>query len=184
MNLSTRAVRELEHGSSVEIGLDFLDGDRALCTPETVPSILPEKLKGVVLGGISGLQSDMDVSGMEEAGKKETWKEDTETKEVGANETRITETRMKETGMEEILKRLTDFRIPVTGALSMSEAQTASGGIRTDEVCARSLESKKVPGLYLTGELLDVAGTCGGWNLQFAWSTGILAGRAASAAVE
>lgn len=59
-------------------------------------------------------------------------------------------------------------------------AQVCAGGIRTTEVCPDTMESRNLKGLYLTGELLDVDGICGGYNLQFAWATGYLAGCAAA----
>lgn len=58
-------------------------------------------------------------------------------------------------------------------------AQVCAGGVRTDEVDLRTMESKKAKGLYLAGELLDVDGICGGYNLQWAWATGCIAGKAA-----
>jgi len=57
-----------------------------------------------------------------------------------------------------------------------SEAVVAAGGIDTDEVNPATLESKRVKSLYLCGELLDIDGDSGGFNLQFAWSTGAVAG--------
>lgn len=59
-------------------------------------------------------------------------------------------------------------------------AQVCAGGIRTEEVNPLTLESRYVNGLYLVGELLDVDGICGGYNLQWAWATGYLAGRDAA----
>ena len=59
-------------------------------------------------------------------------------------------------------------------------AQVTAGGVTLSGVHAKTMESKLQKGLYLTGELLDVDGTCGGYNLQFAFATGILAGRAAA----
>ena len=56
------------------------------------------------------------------------------------------------------------------------EAQVCSGGVDTWEVQAPSMESKLVPGLYFAGEILDIDGACGGYNLQWAWSSGFLAG--------
>ena len=50
----------------------------------------------------------------------------------------------------------------------------------TDEVEPATLASRLIPGLYITGETLDVDGRCGGFNLHFAWATGLLAGRAAA----
>lgn len=72
------------------------------------------------------------------------------------------------------------FPILVKGAYSLQQAQVVSGGVNTEEIHPRTLESRKVPGLYLTGEVVDIDGDCGGYNLQWAWSTGIIAGRAAA----
>lgn len=59
-------------------------------------------------------------------------------------------------------------------------AQVCAGGVKTTEISSRTMESKYVKGLYLAGELLDVDGICGGYNLQWAWATGCIAGKAAS----
>lgn len=67
----------------------------------------------------------------------------------------------------------------ITGSRGFSNAQVTAGGVLLSELEERTLESKKAPGLYLAGELLDVDGICGGYNLQWAWSTGYLAGTAA-----
>ncbi len=56
------------------------------------------------------------------------------------------------------------------------EAQVTAGGINNSEVNSNTLESKICPGLFFAGELLDVDGPCGGWNLQWAWSSGYVAG--------
>ena len=55
-------------------------------------------------------------------------------------------------------------------------AQTTSGGVSLDEINLETLESNKVSGLYFCGEILDVDGSCGGYNLSFAWITGLIAG--------
>jgi predicted Rossmann fold flavoprotein len=70
----------------------------------------------------------------------------------------------------------------VTGSQSWHDAQVAAGGVVVDEVEATTLESKRQPGLYLCGEVLDVDGDCGGFNLQWAWSSGWAAGRHAAGA--
>ncbi|MDD6073850.1 MAG: NAD(P)/FAD-dependent oxidoreductase, partial [Clostridium sp.] len=62
------------------------------------------------------------------------------------------------------------------GSNSFEQAQICCGGVDVREVDPFSLESKKWKGLYLIGELLDVDGICGGYNLQWAWSTGAIAG--------
>ncbi len=68
------------------------------------------------------------------------------------------------------------FRLPVTGVSGFETAQVTAGGLRTGEFDARTLESRIVPGLYACGELLDVDGDCGGFNLHWAWASGLRAG--------
>lgn len=75
---------------------------------------------------------------------------------------------------------LKDWRIPVTGTRGWEDAQVTAGGIPVTEVHGDTMESRKMPGLYLAGELLDLDGKCGGYNLQWAWTSGILAGRNAA----
>jgi predicted Rossmann fold flavoprotein len=75
------------------------------------------------------------------------------------------------------LKRL---RLPVTGTLGFGRAEVTAGGVALDEVDSRTMRSKRVPGLLIAGELLDLDGPIGGYNFQAAWSTGWLAGRSAS----
>lgn len=69
-----------------------------------------------------------------------------------------------------------DFRMKITDTNGLENAQTSTGGIPLAEVSLETMESKKVKGLYFAGELLDVDGTCGGYNLQWAWSSGYVAG--------
>ena len=69
-----------------------------------------------------------------------------------------------------------DFRVTLTEPLGMDAAQGTAGGIVTNEFDPTTMESKLVPGLYACGEVLDVDGDCGGYNLQWAWSSGRLAG--------
>ena len=68
------------------------------------------------------------------------------------------------------------FEVPLSEALGMDSAQVTAGGILTSEFDPETLESRLVPGLYACGEVLDVDGDCGGYNLQWAWSSGRLAG--------
>lgn len=72
------------------------------------------------------------------------------------------------------------FSVIIIGNNGFEQAQVTAGGVNTKEINSKTMESKKVKGLYLTGELLDVDGICGGYNLQWAWSTGVIAGKAAS----
>lgn len=70
--------------------------------------------------------------------------------------------------------------LPVERDRGWNHAEVTAGGVLLEEVDYRTMESKLVPGLYLVGEILDCDGRIGGFNFQWAWSTGYLAGRAAS----
>lgn len=76
-----------------------------------------------------------------------------------------------------ILQKMRDYRIPVKQLKGMDNAQVTRGGIRTEYFSDLTLESRKDPGLYAGGEMLDVDGDCGGFNLMFAFACGILAGK-------
>ena len=75
-----------------------------------------------------------------------------------------------------IVQEIKDFRLTLTGLRDYKEAIITQGGISVKEVNPSTMESRLLPGLYLAGELLDVDGVTGGFNLQIAWSTGYLAG--------
>ena len=68
------------------------------------------------------------------------------------------------------------FRLDITGNTGLEHAQVTAGGLRTDAFEPATLESRRCPGLYAAGEVLDIDGDCGGFNLQWAWSSGHLAG--------
>ena len=78
--------------------------------------------------------------------------------------------------LEAVCDTVKCFDIPLTEPMGMDSAQVTAGGILTKDFDAATMESKIVPGLYACGEVLDVDGDCGGYNLQWAWSSGRLAG--------
>ncbi len=80
----------------------------------------------------------------------------------------------------EMARILKDFRLQVTGLKGWKEAQVTAGGVAISEVALVRMESKLVPGLFITGEVLDIACGCGGYNLGLAWLTGSRAGWAAA----
>ena len=86
---------------------------------------------------------------------------------------------LKNQQLERLVHLIKFFELPVTSTNSFEQAQVCCGGVDTRDVRPETMESKLVKGLYLAGELLDVDGICGGYNLQWAWSTGITAGRCA-----
>ena len=81
-----------------------------------------------------------------------------------------------------IARTMKNFRFPVLGTLSWPQAQVTAGGVPTGET-DEYFQSKSCKGLYLCGELLDVDGDCGGFNLHWAWATGLAAGEAAAKSV-
>jgi len=78
-----------------------------------------------------------------------------------------------------LIQRVCARPLPVGGTLGYEKAEVTAGGVALDEVDASTLESRKACGVYLCGEILDVDGRIGGFNFQWAWSSGTVAGRAA-----
>ena len=76
------------------------------------------------------------------------------------------------------------YALPLTGTLGFEDAQVTAGGASTAQFDRSTMESLLVPGLYACGEVLDIDGDCGGFNLQWAWSSGRLAGLAAGGLLE
>lgn len=89
----------------------------------------------------------------------------------GAKLTALTEEQIRQ-----LLEVMAEAKFKVTGAGSFRNSQVSVGGVPVGEVDPVSMESKLIPGLYLVGETLDVAGPCGGFNLHFAFGSGYLAG--------
>ena len=85
--------------------------------------------------------------------------------------------------LERLAGVMKDWSFPVSGAKGWEQAQVTLGGLRLEQFAPDRLESLLCPGFYAAGEALDVDGPCGGYNLQWAWSSGRLAGRAAAAAL-
>lgn len=83
---------------------------------------------------------------------------------------------LTEKQLSELARLIKQFETEITETNPFANAQVCCGGVDVREVDPRTMESKKRKGLYLAGELLDVDGICGGYNLQWAWSTGALAG--------
>jgi len=76
----------------------------------------------------------------------------------------------------EVIRCLKAFQIELTEPLGMDSAQVTAGGVKTADFDPHTMESRLVPGLYACGEVLDIDGDCGGYNLQWAWSSGRCAG--------
>ena len=83
---------------------------------------------------------------------------------------------LSEGELREVCRTVKAFDISLTEPMGMDSAQVTAGGIVTKEFDSKTMESRLVPGLYACGEVLDIDGDCGGYNLQWAWSSGRLAG--------
>ena len=77
---------------------------------------------------------------------------------------------------ESLVRIIKHFKVTVINSKGITSAQVCRGGVRLDEVDTATMESKLCHGLYFCGEILDVDGCCGGYNLQWAWSSGWIAG--------
>lgn len=85
---------------------------------------------------------------------------------------------------EDIISAIKKFPLTVTGTMPFSQAQVCAGGVATEEVNSRTLESLLCPGIFFAGELLDIDGACGGYNLQWAWASGAVSGTYAAKSYE
>ena len=79
---------------------------------------------------------------------------------------------------EKLINYCTNFKVEVIGTNTFEDAQVCSGGVKLSEINLDAMESKIIKNLYVTGEILDITGDCGGYNLGIAWRTGIIAGNA------
>ena len=84
--------------------------------------------------------------------------------------------RISQKQTETLCRQIQTFPVRLKKVRDFSAAQVCTGGIHTEEIHTDTLESRIVPGIYFVGELLDVDGICGGYNLQWAWSSGHVAG--------
>ena len=91
--------------------------------------------------------------------------------------------RLKKAERQALLRALLEHEVPIVGDRGFVHAEATAGGIPLDQVRLETMESRRCPGLHLCGEILDVDGRIGGFNFQWAWASGAVAGRAAAAAL-
>ena len=85
--------------------------------------------------------------------------------------------------VDTLAHNLKDWRMDIAGFVGFERCVITAGGVRTSEIVAKTLESKKQPGLYFAGEVLDIDADTGGYNLQLAFCTGYLAGESSAKAL-
>ncbi|MFN7038978.1 MAG: NAD(P)/FAD-dependent oxidoreductase [Alphaproteobacteria bacterium] len=86
----------------------------------------------------------------------------------------------KNSELEEIAEYIHSFKIQLSGTEGYNKAEVTLGGVDTDELFPNTMESKKIPGLYFIGEIVDVTGWLGGYNFQWAWSSAFIAAQSIS----
>ena len=84
---------------------------------------------------------------------------------------------LSEIELNKLIETLTNFKIKITSTNTLEHAQVCSGGVPLEEINNETLESLKVKNLYFVGEIIDIDGDCGGYNLGWAWMSGIVAGK-------
>ncbi len=183
--LSGRAGQALLKGSHVTVSIDFLpqmdkkklwellfdrrESFAALPAERLLLGILHDKLALALLREAGILPEQKPGKGK---------KPDKKQKSIVYSGKKIGE--LSDAALRRLAKLLKAYSAEIVGSQPFETAQCVSGGVDTREVFPESCECRKIPGLYLAGELLDVDGSCGGYNLQFAWSSAYLAGRAAA----
>ncbi|NLK52577.1 MAG: NAD(P)/FAD-dependent oxidoreductase [Syntrophomonadaceae bacterium] len=100
--------------------------------------------------------------------------------EAGINDVKRPVANLSAKEQERIVDILSDWRFRIRGTKSWSSAQVTAGGVDTKEINQNTMESKLVKGLFFAGEIIDIDGHCGGFNLQWAWSSGFIAGQNAA----
>lgn len=165
--LSGRASRALENGSQVMVKLHFLPEFDGMNGPSYVADFLAARFQDTdktCEEALIGLfHKKLSAFFLRRAG-------------IRAQSPAVQISKDK---LHNLVCAVTECRIRIDSANSYEHAQTCTGGIDTDELDG-NLQLKKVPGMYAAGEIIDIDGVCGGYNLQWAWSTGQIAGACAA----
>ncbi len=161
MELARPVGRHIKKGKECYLFIDFL------------PEISTEKLKNYL---INILKSNRSIS-------SESLLTGIIPKAIGISVIKkagLSAEKIKSADITEISKKLAEiiknYSLKITGTKSFNDSQVTSGGISTDEIDCKTMQSRLIKGLYFSGEIIDVDGGCGGFNLQWAFASGLLAG--------
>lgn len=163
-NLSGRVSTGLEKNKKEEVKINFLNGlnikneDEFIKWMEKRDRVLEDRNILEELEGILNYKLAKVLLKLSNINEIEKWKN------------------LSDISKKNLAKNMTGFILNITGTNSFDKAQVCTGGVPIEEVDVNTMESKKQKGLFITGELLDVDGDCGGYNLEWAWITGIIAG--------
>ncbi|MBO5197322.1 MAG: aminoacetone oxidase family FAD-binding enzyme [Lachnospiraceae bacterium] len=165
MQMSRFAAKELQAGRKVRLTLNFLsDMTKEVCEKEITKRFSGRNRSATAIQALTGLVNE-----------KLLWYV---LKECGIKE----EAPVQKVPRESVIRLaglLQAYPLTINGTNSFENAQVCAGGVKTSQV-TEQMESKLCGGLYLAGELLDIDGTCGGYNLQWAWTSGWIAGSSAA----
>ncbi len=164
-NLSGRASKGLEENKKESVEINFLDGlnikneKQFINWMESRDRILNdrnilEELEGII--DYKLVKILLDLSGVNPIYK---WN------------------KLDEKQKNRLAQNIVKFTINITGTNSYENAQVCTGGVKLSEIDTKTMQSKKINGLFITGETIDVDGDCGGYNLEWAWITGMIAGK-------
>ncbi|SHO50187.1 BaiN/RdsA family NAD(P)/FAD-dependent oxidoreductase [Anaerocolumna xylanovorans] len=161
MQVSRYAAKALSEGREAVLILDFF------------PSLSKEEIKEILRSRLKRNQKEsIEQAFIGLLNKKLAY---TALKESGILVS-LTLSQLKEEQLNQLALRLKEWKIPVSEPNSFEQAQVTAGGVDTLFINPATMESKLVKGLFFAGEVVDVDGTCGGYNLQWAWSSGFVAG--------
>lgn len=160
MQLARACGEAMKAGKKCEVRINFLPDDDAFGILCDRLDVIPKRAMEDFLNGIVSKRIGMAL-----------------VKLAGIEMTRAAETlRTKE--LCALAALMNGWTIPVTGVQGFDQAQVTAGGVRMNDFDWNTMQSKRVPGLYAAGEVLDVDGDCGGFNLQWAWASALIAARA------
>lgn len=163
-NLSGRVARGLEENKKETVKINFLDGLKIKSQSEFIEWMNKrnEKVQNrtifELLEGVLNYKLVDVLLKMSKIDNQERWEE------------------LEDKKIQTLANNIISLNLNITGTNSFDKAQVCSGGVLLSEINVNTMESKKIEGLYITGEILDVDGDCGGYNLEWAWITGMLAG--------
>ncbi len=163
--LSHQAAESLLAGKKTEIRLNFL----------------PELSKKQALSFLDARRVRLEHKSMEEWGiglfPRKLWEQ---IRKNAAIEAGRLAGELTQEEVSRLYQTITVFRVQIDGFFGFERAQATAGGVSLQEVQADTLESRRMPGLYFAGEILNVDGLCGGYNLHWAFASGMAAGEAAA----
>lgn len=157
-NISGKAVKALNENKKVEVKINFLPEDDISKLLDTRSSKLPNHTIEELLESILPYQLIFTLLKISDIKRDDSWD------------------KLSSDKKNTLINNISNLTLEITDTLDFDRSQVSTGGVSLTEINPNTLESLNVPGMYLVGEVLDVDGICGGFNLAFAFTTGYLAG--------